>query len=84
MNSSNKNHNKQVEINVLVKSGGYAFVDYPHLFSADSSMDKLKGFNFKGSFFLRKMLLQHTEILTSYTTGLQTWNLQRLNVNQVH
>lgn len=35
--------------NVLVKRGGYAFVDCPDQSSADRAIDKLNGFNFKGS-----------------------------------
>ncbi|XP_031345712.1 insulin-like growth factor 2 mRNA-binding protein 3-A [Photinus pyralis] len=35
--------------NVLVKRGGYAFVDCPDQSSADKAIDKLNGFNFNGS-----------------------------------
>ncbi|XP_060533777.1 insulin-like growth factor 2 mRNA-binding protein 3-A [Cylas formicarius] len=34
---------------VLVKRGGYAFVDCPDQSSADKAIDKLNGFNFRGS-----------------------------------
>ncbi|XP_015835352.1 insulin-like growth factor 2 mRNA-binding protein 1 isoform X2 [Tribolium castaneum] len=35
--------------NILVKRGGYAFVDCPDQSSADKAIDKLNGFNFNGS-----------------------------------
>ncbi|XP_023022022.1 insulin-like growth factor 2 mRNA-binding protein 3-A [Leptinotarsa decemlineata] len=35
--------------NILVKRGGYAFVDCPDQSSADRAIDKLNGVNFKGS-----------------------------------
>lgn len=35
--------------NILVKRGGYAFVDCPDQSSADRAIDKLNGFNFNGS-----------------------------------
>ncbi|VEN64385.1 unnamed protein product [Callosobruchus maculatus] len=34
---------------ILVKRGGYAFVDCPDQSSADRAIDKLNGFNFNGS-----------------------------------
>ncbi|KAK4879287.1 hypothetical protein RN001_007433 [Aquatica leii] len=34
--------------NILVKRGGYAFVDCPDQSSADKAIDKLNGFNFNG------------------------------------
>ncbi|GLV41351.1 B52 [Carabus blaptoides fortunei] len=35
--------------NVLVKRGGYAFVDCPDQSSADKAIDKLNGFNYLGA-----------------------------------
>ncbi|XP_030757145.1 insulin-like growth factor 2 mRNA-binding protein 1 isoform X2 [Sitophilus oryzae] len=35
--------------NILIKRGGYAFVDCPDQSSADKAIDKLNGFNFHGS-----------------------------------
>ncbi|KAK9879625.1 hypothetical protein WA026_006690 [Henosepilachna vigintioctopunctata] len=35
--------------NILVKRGGYAFVDCADQSSADRAIDKLNGFNFNGS-----------------------------------
>ncbi|CAH1155539.1 unnamed protein product [Phaedon cochleariae] len=35
--------------NILIKRGGYAFVDCPDQSSADRAIDKLNGFNFNGS-----------------------------------
>ncbi|KAK5645815.1 hypothetical protein RI129_004279 [Pyrocoelia pectoralis] len=35
--------------NILVKRGGYAFVDCPDQSSADKAIDKLNGFHFNGS-----------------------------------
>lgn len=35
--------------NILVKRGGYAFVDCPDQSSADRAIDKLNGYNFNGS-----------------------------------
>ncbi|XP_049825806.1 insulin-like growth factor 2 mRNA-binding protein 3-A [Aethina tumida] len=35
--------------NILVKRGGFAFVDCPDQSAADKAIDKLNGFNFNGS-----------------------------------
>ncbi|XP_057667949.1 insulin-like growth factor 2 mRNA-binding protein 3-A [Diorhabda carinulata] len=35
--------------NILIKRGGYAFVDCPDQSSADRAIDKLNGYNYKGS-----------------------------------
>ncbi|KAG5861414.1 hypothetical protein JTB14_035397 [Gonioctena quinquepunctata] len=35
--------------NILIKRGGYAFVDCPDQSSADRAIDKLNGFSFNGA-----------------------------------
>ncbi|XP_066143325.1 insulin-like growth factor 2 mRNA-binding protein 3-B isoform X3 [Euwallacea fornicatus] len=35
--------------NIMIKRGGYAFVDCPDQSAADRAIDKLNGFNFHGS-----------------------------------
>ncbi|KAH0999430.1 hypothetical protein HUJ04_005818 [Dendroctonus ponderosae] len=37
---------------ILIKRGGYAFVDCPDQSSADKAIDKLNGFNFHGSLLI--------------------------------
>ncbi|CAH1113979.1 unnamed protein product [Psylliodes chrysocephalus] len=55
-NETNENKLRQLFVeqnlsctNILIKRGGYAFVDCPDQSSADRAIDKLNGFNFNGS-----------------------------------
>ncbi|KAL1514275.1 hypothetical protein ABEB36_003558 [Hypothenemus hampei] len=55
-NDTNENSLRQLFVeqnlsctNILMKRGGYAFVDCPDQSSADKIIDKLNGYNFHGS-----------------------------------